>query len=212
MIRILLYEDSEDLREAMVLMIKATPDIELAASFSHCVDVVKHLDDYQPDVILMDIEMPGMDGLEGTRLIKEKDSKVQVIILTVFEDEERLFSALKNGASGYFVKGEPPLQILEGIRIVHEGGSTMSPVIARKVFNYFKPTGNAEKLDLSVREKEILQLLVAGDSYKEIAGKLYISLETVRTHIKHIYEKMQVRSKSQAVGKALKDRLFGTLV
>lgn len=209
MIRILLYEDNQDLREAMSYLLEDTTDLELVASFGQCVDVAKHLDLYRPDVILMDIEMPGMDGLQGTRIAKEKQPNIQVIILTVFEDEERLFGALRNGANGYFVKGEPPLQILDGIRIVHAGGSTISPKIARRVFDFFKQENPSEgDYDLSVREKEILGLLVDGNSYKEIASQLFISLETVRTHIRHIYEKMQVKSKSQAVVKALKSKFL----
>ena len=116
---------------------------------------------------------------------------------------------MRHGANGYFIKGEPPEEILDGIRVVYQGGSTMTPRLARKVFDFFKSENNLNiDYGLSGREKEILKLLIDGFSYKEIANLSFISLDTVRTHIRHIYEKMQVKSKSQAVGKALKDRLF----
>lgn len=209
MIRILLYEDNQDLREAMGFLLQTTPDLDLVNSFGDSLSIENHLTIYRPDVILMDIEMPGRDGLEATHIVKKINAAVQVIILTVFEEEDKLFTALRNGANGYFVKGEPPEQILEGIRIVYNGGSTMTPRLARKVFDFFKAEINGDSdYGLSGREKEILKLLVDGFSYKEIASLLFISLDTVRTHIRHVYEKMQVKSKSQAVGKAIKDRLF----
>jgi DNA-binding NarL/FixJ family response regulator len=209
MIRLVIYEDNEDLRDAITFLIRSTPDLDLVGAFAQCVDVATHIEDLQPDVILMDIEMPVMDGLEATRIVKDKNPVIQVIMLTVFEDEESLFTALRNGASGYFLKGEPPSHILDGIRIVHAGGSVLTPKLARRVFNFFDHSKKIEdNSNLSIREKEILKLLVDGFSYKEIAHQLFISIETVRTHIRHIYEKMQVRSKSQAVGKALKDKMF----
>ena len=209
MIRLIIYEDNEDLRHAISFLINNTPDLVLVGAFAQSLDISSHVDTLAPDVILMDIEMPGMSGLEATKIAKERNAEVQVIMLTVFEDEVNLFDALRYGASGYFLKGEPPLQILEGIRIVHAGGSIITPKLARRVFNFFNDTKKSpDKFDLSAREKEILKLLVDGCSYKEIAHQLYISIETVRTHIRHIYEKMQVRSKSQAVGKALRDKLF----
>lgn len=209
MIRILLYEDNQDLREAMGYLLESTPDLQLLGSFGNTLAIENHLTGYRPDVILMDIEMPGRDGLQATQIAKKLNSNVQVIMLTVFEDEDKLFTALRNGANGYFVKGEPPEQILEGIRIVYNGGSTITPRLARKVFDFFKAEISIDSdYGLSGREKEILKLLVDGYSYKEIASTLFISLDTVRTHIRHVYEKMQVKSKSQAVGKALKDRLF----
>ena len=209
MIRVLLYEDNQELREAMSFLLSTTTDLKLVGSYGNCQDIENNLNRHEPDVILMDIEMPGMDGLQATQFVKSNKNAIQIIMLTVFEEEDKLFTALRLGANGYFIKGEPPENILEGIRIVHGGGSTISPKLARKVFDFFKGRSSlTPDYGLSKREREILSQLVDGASYKEIANNSFISLDTVRTHIRHIYEKMQVQSKSQAVGKALKDRLF----
>lgn len=209
LMKLLIYEDNKDLREGMAFLFRTQPDIELVGAFPHCNQLEQELPALQPDIILMDIDMPGRSGLEGTRLAKAVLPGTQVVILTVFEDEESVFKAIRNGASGYLLKESTPAEVLDAIQIVHKGGSMLTARIARKVLEYFRPGGPVRKqnYDLSEREKDILGKLVEGHSYKEIAASLFISLDTVRSHIRHIYEKLQVHSKSQAVSKALREGL-----
>lgn len=210
-IRILLYEDNRDLREGMTFLLQATPTLELAGAFPDCSNVEMQVPGLKPDVILMDIDMPGRSGIEATPIVKTLRPEVQVLMLTVFEDEDKIFQAIRNGASGYLLKRTPPTEIIAAIHDVHRGGSPMTSSIARRVLQFFQqqPASNQPQpdYDLSPRELDILKSLVKGYSYKLIAGEHFISIDTVRSHIRHIYEKLQVNSKTEAVLKALKERI-----
>jgi DNA-binding NarL/FixJ family response regulator len=209
-IRTIIYEDNSELREGMAALLRATPQIELAGAFPNCRDIAQELRVLRPNVVLMDIEMPEVDGIEGTAIAKKTLPEAQVLMLTVFEDEERLFAALRQGASGYLLKETPPWEIIDAIVDVHRGGSPMTGRIARKVLAFFreKEKNSGPQYNISPREYDILRCLVEGRSYKEVAAQLFISVETVRSHIRHIYEKMQVHSKTEAVLKTLREGLL----
>ena len=163
-----------------------------------------------PDVLLLDIHLPGVAGSEGVRLLREKFAHMQVVMLTVFAEEERVFQSLCNGACGYLLKNTPPTRLLEALREAHGGGSPMSPDIARKVVVFLQKTGSREEPAhaLTPHEARIVQMLAEGDSYQEIGDRLGITINTVRNHIRRIYEKLQVHTKSKAVSKALRQRLI----
>jgi DNA-binding NarL/FixJ family response regulator len=212
-VRVAIFEDRKPVREAISLLVKGTAGLEFAGAFPDCNDLLKNIPDIAPDVILMDIEMPGMNGVEAVKLISQHFPKITVIMQTVFEDDEKVFAAICNGASGYLLKDTPPARLMESIEEAHHGGAPMSPSIAKKTLNLFQkflsPIANAKQEDyhLSPREKEILQWLVKGYSYKMIADVCKISFDTVRSHIRNIYEKLHVASMTEAVAKAIKERL-----
>ncbi|RYG31465.1 MAG: response regulator transcription factor, partial [Chitinophagaceae bacterium] len=170
------------------------------------VDEVEALD---PDIVLMDIDMPGRNGIEGLKLIRQANNDVKVLMLTVFDDNKNVFEAVRNGANGYLLKKTPPAKLLEYIQEAHSGGAPMSASIATQVLKMFSEvhTPGSDDFRLSEREKQVLQLLVNGYSYKMIAAEMYIAIDTVRSHIKKIYEKLHVNSKSEAVAKAFKNKL-----
>lgn len=204
MIRVLLYEDNTDLRGALAALIGGTPGYELCGAFAECTRVVSQVEVLQPQVVLMDIEMPGISGIEGVRLLKKAHPHVEALLLTVFDDDDRVFEAVRAGANGYLLKQTPPAGILDALREVTEGGAPMSPVIARKVLQVFpgRITQNDADLDrLSEREMAVLRSLAKGFSYKMAAAELGITLETVRTYVKRIYEKLHVHSATEAVAK-----------
>lgn len=209
LIRVLLFEDNEDFIDSMGELIRETPDIELLSVFRNAKDAVRHIAYYNPDIVVMDIDMPVQNGLEGLRAIRHANEEVIVIMLTVFDDNERVFQAVCNGASGYLLKSTAPEKILEGIREAKLGGAPMTPSVARQVLRLFStPFQKSEELQtLTAREHEVLSLLVRGYSYKMAAGELAISIETLRFHIKNIYSKLHVNSKSEAVAKAIHNKL-----
>ena len=209
MIKILIYEDNPQLREGLTMLINGTMGFEVLASFKNCNNVVDEVEAFKPDVVLMDIDMPGTNGLQGLKLIRQHNTDVKVLMLTVFDDNKNVFEALKSGANGYLLKKTPPAKILEYIQDVQSGGAPMTSSIASQVLKMFSeiPTPQNEDYNLSEREKNVLQLLVNGYSYKMIAAELFIAIDTVRSHIKKIYEKLQVNSKSEAVAKAFKNRI-----
>ncbi len=203
-IRVVIYEDNADLRGALAALIGGTEGYELCGAFGDCRGIVEQTAALQPDVVLMDIDMPGMSGIEGVVCLKKSYPRVEALMLTIFDDDERVFQAVCAGAGGYLLKKTPPARILEALREVTEGGGPMSPVIARKILNLFpaKTARRDAELDkLAEREKEVLNTLALGFSYKMVAAELNISVETVRTYVKRIYEKLQVHSVSEAVAK-----------
>lgn len=210
-IRVLLYEDNRDLREGMTFLLRATPDLEFLGAFPDTSNLEMQISGLKPDVVLMDIDLPGRSGIDATAVVKVLYPKTQVLILTVFEEEDKIFRAIRNGAGGYLLKRTPPTEIITAIKEAHQGGSPLTSSVARKVLLHFQqtPPSNQPKpdYDLSPRELEILKSLVKGYSYKLIAKEHFISMDTVRSHIRHIYEKLQVSSKTEAVIKALKDKL-----
>lgn len=210
MIKVILYEDNPQLREGLTMLIDGSDGYRVLASFKNCNNVVEEVDAFNPDVVLMDIDMPGVNGLEGLKLIRQHHQDVKVLMLTVFDDNKNVFEALKNGANGYVLKKTPPAKLLEYIGEAASGGAPMTSSIATQVLKMFSeiqaPQG--EDYNLSDREKEVLQHLVNGYSYKMIASEMFIAIDTVRSHIKKIYEKLHVNSKSEAVAKAFKDKLI----
>lgn len=209
MIRVVIYEDNPQLREGLTMLLNGSDGFEVAGAFKNCNNAVQEVKDLQPDVILMDIDMPGTNGIEGLKNIRTVDSSVKVLMLTVFDDNRSVFEAIRNGANGYILKKTAPAKLLEYIQEANTGGAPMTSSIATQVLQMFSRTHNAggEDYHLSDREKQVLQHLVNGFSYKMIASEMFISIDTVRSHIKKIYEKLHVNSKSEAVAKAFKDNI-----
>lgn len=212
-IKILIYDDNEALRASMEALISEQPDFELLAAMPNAETVNADLQDMKPDVILMDIDMPVVNGVQAVRNIRRINEHIPIIMLTVFDDNENIFNAICAGASGYILKRYATEEIPGAIRDVLTGGAPMTGSVARKVLQMVPQAKNEEqeKSDLSKKEIEILQLLVKGYSYKMIAAELKISIDTVRFHIKKIYDKLHVHSATEAVSKALKDRLISFL-
>lgn len=209
-IRVCIFDDHAPLREALSLLIGGTPGYEVGGAYPDTSELLAQVDKAQPDVILMDISMPGESGIQAVPRLKRHMPAVQVLMLTVFEDEERLFQALCAGASGYLLKRTPPAALLQAIREVHEGGAPMSPAIARKTLGLLQKFGrqpDASAYHLTARETEVLAQLAQGYSAKMIAAELKMGYETVRSHLKVIYDKLHVASMTEAVAKALRERL-----
>ena len=208
--KIILYEDNQVFRESLVRLISEHPGYEVVGAFQNCNHIESEISMLQPDVVLMDIQMPGVNGLKGLELIRKHSSDIKVIMLTVFEDNKNIFDAICRGANGYLLKHAAPSQIFNAIEEVLRGGAPLTPSIASSVLMLLSdkkatPANNAYLL--TPREKEILESLVEGNSYKMIASSLMISVETVKTHIKKVYEKLQVNSQTEAVMKAMKEKL-----
>ncbi len=215
MIRICIFDDNDSLRETLALVFDATDDLIVMGHYPNALTVVEAIRHDQPDVVLMDIDMPGRTGIEAVQLIHQQEVVAgvfpKILMLTVFEDTERIFSAIQAGAVGYLLKKTPADRIMEAIREVASGGAAMTPSIALNVLQAFRQQNNSPRPDsfaLTTKEHEVLHRLVEGDSYKLIAHHCAISMGTVRTHIVNIYEKLHVNSKSEAVSKALKTGLF----
>jgi DNA-binding NarL/FixJ family response regulator len=210
MIKLLVYEDNPQLREGLTLLLNGSEGFEVLASFKNCNNVLAEIQQYKPDVILMDIDMPGINGITGLKQIRCVNDEVKILMLTVFDDNKNVFEAISNGANGYVLKKTPPAKLLEYIHEAQSGGAPMTSSIATQVLKMFSiiHTDKGEQYNLSEREKEVLALLVNGYSYKMISAELYIAIDTVRSHIKKIYEKLHVNSKSEAVAKAFKDKII----
>jgi len=211
-IRVTIFEDNKKFRESLSVLIDGSPGFMLAGAYSNAVNVSGDIEKSQPDVVLMDIEMPGLSGTDALKEIRKKYPKLNVLMQTVFEDDDKIFETICNGASGYILKNTAPARMLEAIVETYQGGAPMSPVIAKKVLrllqlNNTKPAGQQETFSLTPREKEILSFMVDGMSYKMIAAQCEISFETVRTHIKNIYEKLHVATMTEAVAKAIRSRI-----
>lgn len=227
-LRLVIFEDNGDFRESLLHLFRFTPDVEVMGAYPDCSEVRRIVTQLKPEVVLMDIDMPGTNGIEATAIVKEASPNSQVVMLTVSEEEDRIFQALRNGATGYLLKKSGPDELVESVRLVHKGGSPMSPAIARKVLQFFHlnhiatPTAAATvnnktiesdddglSTGLTPREQEILEALVDGLSYKMIAAKHFISTDTVKNHIQGIYRKLHVNSKGEAISYALKRGIAG---
>jgi DNA-binding NarL/FixJ family response regulator len=202
-IRVALVEDDHEVRAGLRLLIDQSASCACVGAFASAEDALASLLSLSPDVVLMDIQLPGLSGIECIRQLKQLQPKLQIMMLTVFEDHDRIFQSLTAGASGYLLKQTPPARLLEAIAELHRGGSPMSTQIARRIVEAFQQPSPLEDAtaSLSLREKEIVALLARGHLYKEIAADLRVSVETVRTHIHNIYEKLHVRSRTEAVMK-----------
>jgi DNA-binding NarL/FixJ family response regulator len=204
-IQIAIVEDEKAVRDGLKLLIDGTEGYKCVALYPNAEEALREIIDHDPDVVLMDIHLPGMSGIECVRRLKKQDPNFQIVMLTVYEDDEEIFKSLAAGAHGYILKKTPPAKLLEAISEVYSGGSPMSSQIARRVVDFFQTKEDAPKQteNLTDREQEILSFLSKGYRYKEIADVLCISIETVRTHIRNIYEKLHVHSRTEALLKYL---------
>ena len=207
-IRIAIFEDNKLIRDALEAILNGTPGFKCTGTFPDCNSIDRDIKRSEPDVVLMDIEMPGTNGIEATKKITENFPQIKVLIQTVFNDSEKIFKALCAGASGYILKSETPAKQLEAIDEVFNGGAPMSPAIAKKIMQFFQQKnvilvvpGDGD-FQLSEREKNILSLMSQGNNFKAIAEQAFISYETVRTHVKRIYKNLHVASRAEAILKA----------
>ena len=212
-LRIAIFDDNKNIRESISLLLQTVPEFEVVGSFSHVLDCMDDLRECKPDVVLMDIEMPGMSGIEAVTLLKKEFPQILVLMQTVFEDDDRVFDSICAGASGYILKNYLNTKLIDAINELQYGGSPMSPSIARKVLGKMQQVSHHIRKEevpdyqLTAREKEVLSCLVNGLSYKMIAADLNISYETVRSHVKKIYEKLHVASLTEVVAKAIHQRI-----
>lgn len=209
-IKVAIFEDNKSLRESLKRLVDAESDMFCTGAFADANKLIRSMQLAAPDVVLMDINMPGISGIEAVQIIKEKFPEVQILMQTVFEENDKIFAAICAGASGYMLKKTTPLKMIEAIRETYLGGAPMTASVAAKVIQMFRlqsPEIKKEFVDLSEREKEILALLVKGKSYKTVASECFISIDTVGTHVRHIYEKLHVHSKTEAVAKAIYQKL-----
>ena len=212
-IRVAIFEDNKLVRDALEAILNGTPGYTCCGAYADAQFISSRIKSSSPDVVLMDIEMPGLSGIQATRIVAQEFPEVKVLIQTVFNDSEKIFQALSAGASGYVLKTDPPSKQLEAIHEVFNGGAPMSSSIAKKVLQFFTHKNvvlvipESNDYQLSEREKGILLMMVEGNNYKTIAEKAFISYETVRTHVKKIYRKLHVASRSEAIMKAYQQGL-----
>ncbi len=211
-ITIAIVEDNPDVRMGTSYILRSSRECTVAGEYGTAEELIDEFDNIAPDVVLMDIGLPGMSGIEAIAQLKRDHPRVEIVVLSVFEDDENVFRAICAGAGGYIAKPVMPQQLLEAVEDAFGGGTPMSPHIARKVLEMFKEYAPPPRADyrLTAREQEVLELLVEGEDYKTIAEKLFLSVFTIRAHLRNIYDKLHVHSKSQAVAKALKERVVPT--
>lgn len=203
--RVLIVEDDQEIRNSFNLIVNSSQKFMVINAYSNCEEAIDNLNRDKPEIILMDIELPGMNGIHGAKIIKEKSPHSDIIMVTVYEDSELVFEALKAGASGYITKSANYMELLTALEEIVKGGAPMSSRIARMVIDNFHVNPNSP---LTRRETEILQLISEGKTYTQISEELFISKETAKTHIKNIYSKLQVNSKSEAIAKANLEKLI----
>jgi len=210
-IRVIIFEDNRNLRESLFNLLESSSGFICAGAFAHCERVLENIEETQPDVILMDIELPGLKGIEAVKIIHQSFRDIQILMHTEMEDDDKIFASICAGASGYLLKNTLPGKIIEAIHEVRNGGIAFSPGIAQKVLQFVSRQSTPElknNFSLSAREMEVLDCLVQGMSYKLIADACFMSIDTVKFHIKHIYRKLHVNSKSEAVILALKNKII----
>ena len=206
-VSIVLFEDNDRLRESLAYLLNSDANYTVTGDFDNCNQAAEITERLMPDVVLMDIDMPGKTGISGVAMVKQARPETSVIMYTVFEDDERLFQCLCAGANGYLLKKTPPARLFDAIREVLDGGAPMSPIIARKVLNSFQQKTD-NQYNLTSREADVLQLLIKGNSIKIIADELNMAFDTVRSHLKKIYLKLHVNCGKEAIAKALKEKLI----
>jgi DNA-binding NarL/FixJ family response regulator len=208
-IKTAVVEDIKDIRDGLTTLINFTDGFRCTGSYRSMEEALARLNDEVPDVLLSDIGLPGMSGIDGIRIIKERFPEMQILMLTVYDDDDRIFDALCAGASGYLLKRTPPAKLLENIREAMSGGAPVSPEVATRVIKFFRESHSAERSDyaLTPHETRLLKLLTEGYNYTTAAEKLGVSYNTIKFHVRHIFDKLQVHSKSEAVVKAMRDRL-----
>jgi DNA-binding NarL/FixJ family response regulator len=196
-IKVFIYDDSEPRRQSLRALIETADGIEYCGENTDCSQILEEMQNFSPDVVLMDISMPGVGGIEGLKRLRRKFPGIKVLMQTVFDDDNMVFESIRNGANGYVLKKDPSVKIIEAIKDVHNGGAVMNPGIAQKVLNFFIPTLTENAL--SEREVDVLKLLADGYSYKMAASQLGISYHTINSHVKKIYEKLHVQSIGEAI-------------
>lgn len=203
--RVMLVEDDQEIRHSFNLIVNSSQKFMVVSAYGSCEEAIENLNRDKPEIVLMDIELPGINGIQGTKVIKDKAPHTDIIMVTVYEDSELVFEALKAGASGYITKSANYLELLLALEEITKGGAPMSSRIARMVIDNFHVNPNSP---LTKRETEILQLIAEGKTYTQISEELFISKETAKTHIKNIYSKLQVNCKSDAIAKANSEKLI----
>jgi len=208
-IAVVIVEDHPDMREGTSLILRASPGVSVVGEYGSAEDLLANLRHPYPDVVLMDINLPGMSGIEATARLKNDHPRIEIVVLSVLEDDDNIFRAICAGASGYVTKPVMPQDLIDAVEHAFGGGTPISPHIARKMLDLFRQKLPAprEEYPLTPRELEVLERLVQGDDYQEIADRFFLSLFTVRAHIRNIYDKLHVHSKSQAVAKALREKV-----
>lgn len=207
--QLIIFEDNTRLRQSLEILLNDETNFHVAASYPDCDKADKEVEKYHADLVVMDIDMPGIGGVEGVRRIKNSKPEVKVVMHTMFDDDNRIFDSICAGADGYLLKNTSPLQLVTALQDVMHGGAPMSPFVAQKVFQHFRQTKiDSEQFNLTAREKEILELLVKGNSYKMIADKSEVTIDTVKKHLQNIYHKLHVNCGTEAVVKALQHRII----
>jgi len=208
-ISVIVFEDNMHFSESLSLLLNLSEKFTCAFVSSDTMTIIEDIHTYKPQLLLMDIEMPGMNGIEATKLVKETFPDLLVLMLTSFDDDDKIFQSLCAGGSGYLLKNATAQQILQALTDVYNGGSAFSPMVARRMVNFFqnKMSYSVESDKLTLKEKAVLQELVKGNSYKMIAAELGISFETVKGYIKNIYKKLHVNNSTEAVAKAIRQRI-----
>lgn len=207
LIKLVIYDDSKQRCDSLKALLSLTDGMQCLADFPDCSHVIEDMEKYRPDVILMDIEMPVVDGINGVSIIKKKFPGIRIIMQTVFEDDEKIFASLQAGAEGYILKNASAEKITQCIEEVYQGGAYMTPSVALRVMHYFNTPSHEANFNLTPKETQVLKFLSDGFSYKMVADKMGISYFTVNSHIKKIYEKLHVHSLGEAVSLALKNRI-----
>ena len=207
---LVIYEDNARLRQSLELLLNDNSGFSVVGAFPDCTKVAEQMDVLQPELVVMDIDMPVMNGIEGVKKIKAEFPYIKVVMYTVFDDDNRIFDCICSGANGYLLKNTSPLKLIQGLQELAEGGAPMSPFVAQKVFQHFRKQNLPPDtmFNLSEREKEILEMLVQGNSYKMIAAKGNIAIDTVKKHLHNIYSKLHVSCGTEAVAKALKHKII----
>lgn len=208
-IGVALVEDMRHVREGLAVLVDGTPGFKCVGAWRTMEDALRNVDAARPDVVVTDLGLPGMSGTEGIKILRERRPDLPILALTIFDDDDEVFAALCAGACGYLLKNTPPARLLESVREVVDGGAPMSPQIARRVVDLFREFRPPERATcrLTPQETEVLRLLVEGHHYKTAAAVMGLSRHTVAFHARNVYEKLQVHSKSEAVARALRDRL-----
>ncbi|QHT66685.1 response regulator transcription factor [Rhodocytophaga rosea] len=209
-INVSIYEDNNKLRELLELLVDNTQGLHIVGTYPDCRNIAREIRHTRPDVIIMDIDMQDYNGIEGVRLVKEFDAGIRVLMHTVFDDDDKLFACLSNGADGYLLKKDSSLYLIQAVRDVYAGGGPMSPGIARRVLKTFHQPLRVQENEYHItsREKQILELLARGFTYRMIAIEFSISIETVRRHLKNIYQKLHVQCGPEAVAKAIRAQII----
>lgn len=207
--RLVIFEDNERLRQTLEMLFDESSGFELLGAFRHCDDAVDVMSKLTPQLVIMDIDMPGVGGIKGVKSIKSAYPEIKVVMYTVFDDDNRIFDCICGGADGYILKNTEPQKLLQMLLELVGGGAMMSPFVAQKVFQHFRKNSQpSDEFKLTAREKEILELLVKGNTYKMIAAISFISLDTVKKHLKNIYHKLHVNCGTEAVVKALREKII----